>query len=108
MAVLAIIGLVFGGAFQLASRWGAERVQTFGTRVGARSLLFGGLIFIFSGVVFMSGFVNFLPLDLGDLLIYVFLILVVVPVMIHTWREVKKMPLAHEEVPRIEKLLGQG
>jgi len=108
MLVLALIGLVFGGAFQLASRWGAERVQIFGTRVGARSLLFGGLIFAFSGVVFTSGVAGLLPLDLGDLLIYVFMILVVIPVMVLTWREVKKMPLAREEVNRVERVLGQG
>ncbi len=106
MAVLAIIGLVFGGAFQIAGKWGAERVQVFGTRVGARSLLFGGSIFIISGVLFTSGIANFLPLDLGELLIYVFMILIVVPVMIQTWREVKRMPFS-EKTQQAEKLLSR-
>ncbi|MGI0078248.1 MAG: hypothetical protein ACRECH_01340 [Nitrososphaerales archaeon] len=93
LAVLALIGTVFGSGLRVASRWGAERVEVFGTRVGARSLLFGGITFAVAGVAYLSGAANSISVDIGNLLILLFLIAVIIPVMIWTWREVKNMPV---------------
>jgi sulfite exporter TauE/SafE len=92
LIALLMIGTVFGGVLQVARRWGAERIQLFGTRVGARSLLFGGLIFIVAGFVFNSGIAEILPFDFGNLIVALFMVAVIVPVMIWTWKEVSKVP----------------
>ena len=89
LIVLLAIGSVFGGVLQIAKRWGPERVQLFGTRAGARSLLYGGIIFIIAGVLFRSGIQDVIPLDFGNLIVLAFMIGVIVPVMIVTWKEVK-------------------
>ena len=90
--VLLAIGSVFGGVFQIAKRWGPERVQLFGTRAGARSLFYGGIIFILAGVLFRTGIQDTIPLDFGNLIVLAFMIGVIIPVMIVTWREVKASP----------------
>jgi hypothetical protein len=91
--VLLAIGSVFGGVLQIAKKWGPERVQLFGTRAGARSLFYGGIIFIIAGILFRTGIQNTIPLDFGNLIVLAFMIGVIVPVMIITWREVKASPV---------------
>ncbi len=92
LTVLVFIGLVFGSSLQLAKRWGASRIETFGLRVGARSLLFGGLTFIGAGILFHFGLGDALPFDFGNFIVFVFMIAVILPVMFKTWREVRLMP----------------
>ena len=92
LSVLVFIGLVFGGSFQLARRWGAKRVETFGSLVGARSLLFGGLVFVAAGFLFFFGIAELLPLDFGNFIVLLFMAAVIIPVMIKTWRDVRAMP----------------
>jgi hypothetical protein len=92
-AVLIAIGLVFGGSLQVAKRWGAERVELFGARVGARSLLYGGALFAVAGLLFMLGLDRLLPFDVGNLLVFVFMVAIIVPVMVKTWRETKSLPV---------------
>ncbi len=94
LIVLIAIGSVFGGILQIAKKWGPERVQLFGTRAGARSLFYGGIIFIVAGVLFRTGIQNAIPLDFGNLIVLAFMIGVIVPVMIVTWKEVKVSPVS--------------
>ena len=94
MLVLLLIGTLFGGVLQVAKRWGAERIQLFGTRVGARSLLFGGIIFVIAGILFYFGAENFLPFDFGNLIVVLFMVAVILPVMFYTWREVRNIVLS--------------
>ncbi len=69
LIVLLAIGSVFGSVLQIAKRWGPERVQLFGTRAGARSLFYGGIIFIIAGALFRTGIQNTIPLDFGNLIV---------------------------------------
>ena len=93
LAILMLIGLLFGGSLQVAKRWGAERVELFGARVGARSLLYGGVLFAVSGLLFTLGLDRVIPIEFGNLLVFIFMIGVIIPVMGLTWREVKTLPL---------------
>src|SRR5881296_4538421 len=95
LAVLLAIGSVFGGVLQIAKKWGPERVQLFGTRVGARSLFYGGIIFVIAGILFRTGIQDTIPLDFGNLIVLAFMIGVIIPVMIVTWREVKASPASN-------------
>jgi len=103
LIVLLAIGSVFGGVLQIAKRWGPERVQLFGTRAGARSLFYGGIIFVFAGLLFRIGVQDAIPLDFGNLIVLAFMIAVIIPVMIITWREVKRMPS-----PDPQRVLGSS
>ena len=90
-AVLMVIGLVFGGSLQLAKRWGADRVELFGMKVGARGLLYGGILFSIAGVLYSVGLDRVVPFEFGSLLVFVFMVAIIVPVMVQTWREVKSL-----------------
>ena len=90
LIVLLAIGSVFGGVCQIARKVGPDRVKQFGARVGARSLLYGGMIFIVAGLLFRVGLQDLIPVDFGNLIVFAFMIGVIIPVMICTWREVRK------------------
>lgn len=92
MSVLLFIGLLFGTSLQLAKRWGAERVEKFGLRVGARSLLYGGLVFLAAGFLYYVGLASVIPLNFSNLIVLLFMVAVIIPVMFKTWREVRIMP----------------
>src|SRR2546422_3525557 len=81
LIVLLAIGSLFGGILQIAKRWGPERVQLFGTRAGARSLFYGGVIFFISGGLFPAGIKNNNPPGFLDLLFLIFLICGIVLIM---------------------------
>ncbi|MBI3859465.1 MAG: hypothetical protein HY296_04405 [Thaumarchaeota archaeon] len=91
-AVLLSVGLVFGSSLQLAKKWGSKKIETFGSLVGARSLYFGGLVFVAAGVLYYLGFGALVPVDFGNLIVFLFMVAVIVPVMLKTWREVRAMP----------------
>ncbi len=94
LIILLAIGTLFGGVLQIAKKWGPERIAQFGTRVGARSLLYGGIIFIIAGILFRIGLQQVIPVDFGNLIILVFMIGVIIPVVVATWKEVKRLPTA--------------
>lgn len=89
LVILMLIGLVFGGILQIAKRFGTERLREFGIRVGARSLLWGGIVFIISGLAFYFGLQNLVPADFGNIIVLIFMFVVIVPVMLYTWNETK-------------------
>lgn len=97
--LLMVIGLLFGGSLQLANRWGRERIQFFGSRVGARALLFGGILFVGAGFLTMFGLDSAVPFDLGNIIIYGFMIAIIIPVMLYTWRESREFYVAPQNAP---------
>jgi len=102
LIVLLTIGSIFGGVFQIVKRWGPDRVQLFGTRVGARSLLYGGMIFILAGILFRIGLQDAVPFDFGNLIVLAFMIGIIVPVMIVTWRELRATPATNSIPTTVE------
>lgn len=92
--VLMVIGFVFGETLQLAKRFGPNRVAHFGRLVGARTLLLGGLVFVVFGPLYWSGVYGstFTSFDAGTLVVIVILVLLAIPIMLYTWREVRKLP----------------
>jgi hypothetical protein len=92
--VLMAIGFLFGSVFDLAGRWGKDRVARFGQLVGARSLVSGGLVFVAAGFLFMVGAAEAIApiIDYGTLIVVVCMIVLTLPIIVYTWREVKRDP----------------
>lgn len=91
--VLMFIGYFFGEVLQISKRVGPNRMAQFGRLVGARVLLYGGLAFIVFSPIYWSGFYNqYVPFDAGSFIVILILVVMAVPIMIYTWREVQKFP----------------
>ena len=102
--VLMFVGFFFGQTLQVAKKFGPHRIAQFGRLVGARVLLLGGLVFIAFGPLYWSGwFQANVSFDAGQFIVILVLIVIALPTMVFTWREVKKLPAVatdpeHEEV----------
>jgi sulfite exporter TauE/SafE len=92
-AVLMFIGFFFGKTLDIAKRFGAKRISEFGRLVGARILLFGGIIFMMFGPLYYFGIAQQIPLDTGTLIVMLIMVGVAVPTMVYTWKEVKRMAI---------------
>lgn len=91
MSILLVIGLIFGSGLKIAKRFGVERIETFGSMVASRSLFAGGLLFVGAGsfeISPMAGIINF---DIGDLLVISFMILIVIPVVLKSWNDARRI-----------------
>jgi len=91
--VLMFVGFFFGETLQIAKRAGPNRVAQFGRLVGARTLLLGGIAFIVFGPLYWSGWYTAnVGFDAGSFIVVLILVVLAVPTMIYTWREVQKLP----------------
>ena len=91
--VLMFIGFFFGETLQIAKRVGPNRIAHFGRLVGARTLLYGGLAFVVFGPLYWSGWYNSnFAFDAGSFIVILILVAMALPIMVYTWREVKKFP----------------
>jgi len=91
--VLMFVGFFFGQTLQVAKKFGPNRIAQFGRLVGARVLLFGGLVFVAFGPLYWSGwFEANVSFDAGQFIVILVLVVIAVPTMIFTWREVKRLP----------------
>lgn len=88
--VLMVIGFTFGEALQVSKKFGAQRIEAFGRLVGARVLLFGGLLFIALGSLYNFGVEKLLPLDFGTFIVLLVMIAIAIPTMVYTWRQLGK------------------
>jgi len=88
MIMLALIGFLFGISLRW-SHWLSEKeIRQIGSQTGGRTLLFGGLLFAFFGIVTLFGLDRHLPIDAGYVLIGLFMIVIAVPAFIYTLKEV--------------------
>jgi sulfite exporter TauE/SafE len=91
--VLMFVGFFFGQTLQVAKRFGPNRIAQFGRLVGARTLLYGGIVFIVFGPVYWVGWFSMnMPFDAGQILVVAVLVGIALPTMLYTWREVRKLP----------------
>ncbi|MEJ2690940.1 MAG: hypothetical protein P8130_13550, partial [Deltaproteobacteria bacterium] len=88
MAMLAIIGAVFGASLRWSHSLTEDEVRRIGSHTGGRTLFFGGLLFSLFGSSMLLGLDRRLPVDAGYVLIGLFMLLVAVPAFIYSWRRV--------------------
>lgn len=86
MLVLAVMGTAFGSLLRWARSLTEQQIARIGHETGARTLFYGGLLFIAFGGATLAGWNPRLPLDAGYLLIAVFMVGVAVPAFIYSWR----------------------
>jgi hypothetical protein len=87
------IGFFFGETLQISKRVGPNRIAHFGRLVGARTLFVGGLAFVAFGPIYWSGWrTNNVTFDPGQFIVILILVVMAVPIMVLTWREVRKLP----------------
>jgi len=86
--VLMLIGFFFGQTLQIAKKFGSVRIASFGRLVGARVLLYGGIAFVVFAPMYSYGVFSMLPLDAGTFMVIIVMVLIALPVMLYTWREV--------------------
>ncbi len=88
MVMLGVIGGLFGAFLRWTGSLTPEEIKRIGAQTGGRTLFFGGLLFSAAGVGILLGLERFLPVDTGYLLVGLFMLLVAVPALVHSWREV--------------------
>jgi len=91
--VLMFIGFFFGETLQIAKRVGPNRIAQFGRLVGARILLLGGLAFVAFSPFYWTGWYDaHVGIDPGQFIVVLVLVVMAVPTMVYTWREVRQLP----------------
>jgi hypothetical protein len=88
MIMLVIIGGLFGVFLQWLHSLSVEEIKRIGSQTGGRTLFFGGLLFGVAGMATLLGVERYLPVDTGYLLIALFMIVVVIPAFVYSWKEV--------------------
>jgi len=86
--VLMLVGFFFGQTLQIARKFTSIRIAVFGRLVGARVLLYGGIAFVVFAPLYSYGLLNIVPFDVGNLMVIMVMVLIALPVMLYTWREV--------------------
>jgi sulfite exporter TauE/SafE len=88
MLMLIVIGGLFGSALRWTSSLTLEEIKRIGAKTGGRTLLFGGVLFGFAGVSTLLNVQHYLPVDVGKIVIGLFMIGVAVPAFVYSWKEV--------------------
>ena len=88
MITLVIIGILFGNFLHWAGSLTVQEIQWIGAKTGGRTLFFGGVLFGIAGVVNLLGLDRDLPLDMGYMMIGLFMIIVATPSFFYSWKEV--------------------
>ena len=100
MVVLLVLGALFGAMLRWIKSLNEEEIARIGSETAARTLLYGGLLFIIWGVLTLGGLTTRLPIriDEGYLLISAFMVVVAIPAFIYSWRQVRaaKSAAPHE------------
>jgi sulfite exporter TauE/SafE len=86
MLVLAVMGALFGSLLRWARSLTEQQITRIGHETGSRTLFYGGLLFIGFGGATLLGWDRRLPVEAGYFLIGLFLVGVVVPAFIYSWR----------------------
>jgi hypothetical protein len=88
ITVVAVSGLV-GAALRRTFSLTEEEIKWVGTRTGGRALLFGGILFTLAGIGMLLGIERSISVDMGYVLIGVFLAIIVIPALVYSLRELR-------------------
>ncbi len=88
MIMLIVIGYIFGASMRWSHLFSEAEIKQIGAQTGGRTLFFGGILFGVFGIVTLLGWNRGLPIDVGYLLIGLFMLLVAVPALVYTLKEV--------------------
>jgi sulfite exporter TauE/SafE len=88
MLVLMVVGLLFGSFFRWIKSLTEQEIARIGADTGARTLFYGGLLFIAFGAIALLGWSRFLPIDPDYLIIAAFSFGIAIPAFIYSWRRV--------------------
>jgi hypothetical protein len=88
MLMLILIGDLFGTALRLAHSLTTQEIRRIGAQTGGRTLFFGGLLFAIAGALNLLNLERHLPVDVGVLLIGLFMVGVAIPAFVYSWKEV--------------------
>jgi sulfite exporter TauE/SafE len=88
MIVLAGVGYLFGASMRWSRMLSEQEIKRIGSQTGGRTLFFGGLLFALFGITTLFGWDRFLPIDVGYVLVGLFMVGIAVPAFIYTMKEV--------------------
>lgn len=90
MIVLVLIGFLFGASMRWSHLLSEKEIRRIGSQTGGRTLFFGGLLFSIFGITTFLGWERYLPIDVGYMLIGLFMIGIAIPAFVYTLKEVLK------------------
>jgi sulfite exporter TauE/SafE len=88
MIVLAAVGYLFGASMRWSHMLTEQEIKRIGSQTGGRTLFFGGLLFTLFGITTFLGWERFLPVDVGYVLVGLFMVGIAIPAFIYTLKEV--------------------
>jgi sulfite exporter TauE/SafE len=88
MLVLAIMGVLFGSFLRWARTLSERQIARIGAETGARTLFYGGLLFMVFAIAILLGWTQRLPVQEDYLLILLFMVGIAVPAFIYSYRRV--------------------
>ena len=86
--MLVIVGAVFGASLRWAHALTEQEVKQIGVQTGGRTLFFGGLLFELAGIATLLGLDRYVSIDMGYLLIGLFMSTVAIPAFVYSLRKV--------------------
>jgi len=89
MLVLALMGILFGSLLHWVRSLTEQQITRIGTETGARTLFFGGLLFIIFGIATILRWTQRLPVGQDSFLIIAFMVGIAVPAFIYSYRRVR-------------------
>jgi sulfite exporter TauE/SafE len=99
MLVLMVLGTAFGTMLRWVRSMTEEEIARIGSETAARTLFFGGLLFVTFGALTLRGWTKHIPVNLNEdyLLIGLFLLVIAIPAFVYSWRQVKAARRKAEE-----------
>ena len=88
MIMLVVVGGLFGASLRWAHALSEREIKLIGSQTGGRTLFFGGILFVASGVAALSGLDRYLPLASDYAFIALFMTAVAIPALVYSVKEV--------------------
>jgi hypothetical protein len=88
MMMLVLVGGLFGASLRWTRALTEQEIKRIGAQTGGRTLFFGGLLFGLAGAVTPLGLDRNLTVDPGYMLIGLFMIVIAVPALVYSVKEV--------------------